>query len=131
MGWYEALKDALTVADRLRDAELKQRLADVQMECAKLAEGNARLRQELTEVREHAQARQEMQYRDNVYWRQAGQGKREGPFCPKCLDGDGKAARMSDRADDQCWRCPVCSYVIVKSGRSPYPEVVTEFDPRE
>jgi len=131
MGWYEAVKDALAVADRLRDAELKHRLADVQMECAKLAEENARLRQELIELREHAQTRQEMQYQDNVYWRQSGQGTREGPFCPKCLDGEGKAARMSDRADDHCWRCPVCRYAIMKPGRDPYPEVVSDFDPRE
>lgn len=36
MDRYEAVKDAIVVADRLRDVELKQRLADVQMECAKL-----------------------------------------------------------------------------------------------
>lgn len=118
MGWYEAFKDLLAVADRLRDAELKQRLADVQMEGARLAEENARLRQELIELREQLRTRQEMQYQDNVYWRQSGQGSREGPFCPKCLDGDGKPARMSDRADDDFWRCPVCSYIIMKPGRS-------------
>lgn len=132
MGWYEAFKDVLAVADRLRDAELKQRLADVQVEGAKLAEENARLRQELIGLREQVRIRQEMQYQDNVYWRQSGQGKREGPFCPKCLDGERKAARMSDRADDHCWRCPVCRYAIMKPGRGPRDfEVVSDFDPRE
>lgn len=133
MGWYEALKDALTAADRLRDAELKQKLADVQVECAKLAEENARLRQELIDLRQHVRTRQEMQYQDDVYWRQSGQGKREGPFCPKCLDGEGKAARMSDRSDDEYWRCPVCGYVIEKSGRGPRGRSAgraeTDFDP--
>lgn len=132
MGWYEAFKDLLAVADRLRDAELKQKLADVQLEGAKLAEENARLRQELIELREQVRTRQEMQHQDNVYWRQSGQGRREGPFCPKCLDGEGKAARMSDRPDDHWWRCPVCGCIIKKPGPGPWdPEVVTDFDPRE
>ena len=52
MGWYEALKDAVKAADQLRSAELKQKLAEVQVECAKLAEDNALLRQELIEMRE-------------------------------------------------------------------------------
>lgn len=130
MGWYEAFKDLLAVADRLRDAELKHKLADVQMEGARLAEENARLRQELIALQEQVRTRQEMQYRDNVYWRQAGQGEREGPFCPKCLDGDGKPARMSDRADDDCWRCPVCRYVVMKPGRSHRQiRAKTKFDP--
>lgn len=129
MGWYEAIKDIATVADRLRDAELKHRLADVQMEGAKLAEENARLRQELLDLREQAKTRQEMHYRDNVYWRQLGGGKSEGPFCPKCLDGNGKTARMSDFADFQSWICPVCSCSIQKPGRRWEPEVESDFDP--
>jgi hypothetical protein len=55
MGWYEAIKDVVTVADRLRDAELKHRLAAVQVECAKLAEDNARLRQDVLELRGQVQ----------------------------------------------------------------------------
>jgi len=131
MGWYEALKDVLTVADRLKDAELKHRLADFQIECAKLAEDNAKLRQELIGLREQSQTRQEMRHRDNVYWRQVGtDGKAEGPFCPKCLDGTGKAARMAQRPDDAFWRCPVCSFVQRRPG-SPKrcSQAETDFDP--
>ena len=118
MGWYEALKDAIAAADRLRDAEMKQRLADVQVECAKLAEENARLRQELIDLRERERIREEMQYADNVYWRPSGKGKREGPFCPKCFDGENKTARMSEHLEDSYWRCPVCNYAILKPGES-------------
>lgn len=116
MGWYEAIKDAIIVADRLRDIELKQRLADVQVECAKLAEENAKLRQELLDLREQAKTRQEMYYQNNVYWRQTADGKPDGPFCPKCLDGNHKAARMSDYSDWHAWTCPVCECSIQKPG---------------
>jgi hypothetical protein len=127
MGWYEAIKDVVTVADRLRDAELKQRLAAVQVECAKLAEDNAAMRQELMELRQQVQIRQEMKWRENVYWRELDGGKNEGPFCPKCLDGDGKVARMADRSDDTFWRCAVCHSAVRKPGDRRTHR--TEFDP--
>ena len=128
MGWYEALKDMATVADRLRDAELKQRLAALQVECAKLAEENAKLRQELLDLRVQVQTRQEMQYQDNAYWRRVG-GTIEGPFCPKCLDGSSKVARMSDYADFHAWICPVCNCSIQKPGGRQEVEAETDFDP--
>jgi len=115
MGWYEAIKDAVSVADRLRDADLKQKIANVQVECAKLAEENAHLRQELLEFREQKKVRQNMEFVESVYWR-ANDGKREGPFCPKCLDGNERSSRMADRHDDHCWRCAVCGYAIQKPG---------------
>jgi ribosomal protein L37AE/L43A len=129
MGWYEAIKDLVTVADRLRDADLKHRLADVQLEYAKLAEENVRLRQELLDLREHAQTRQEMHYQDNVYWRRSGQDKVEGPFCPKCLDGQDKPARMSERSGDSFWRCPVCNTAIRKPGAEPVRLSEPSYDP--
>jgi len=116
MGWYEAIKDAATVADKLRDAEMKQKLADVQVECAKLAEDNAQLRQEVIELREKVQTRQKMEFRYDVYWSRLPEGEHEGPYCPKCLDGDGKASRMGNRQDDRFWRCRVCGTNIEKQG---------------
>jgi FtsZ-binding cell division protein ZapB len=116
MGWYEAIKDAISVADRLRDAELKQKLADIQMECAKLAEENARLRQERNELKKQIEAREHLEFRQNVYWRKTGEGKDEGPFCPSCADGGRKIVRMEDRPDDRYWRCTVCQHCTEKPG---------------
>jgi hypothetical protein len=117
MGWYEAFKDIVTVADRLRDAELKQRLAAVQVEGAKLAEENAALRLELVGLREQAQTRQGMYYRDNVYWkRQEDDEPDEGPYCPACLDGANKAVRMPVYSDRESWTCKLCKCDIRKPG---------------
>ena len=111
------------------DADLKHRLADVQLEYAKLAEECVRLRQELLDLREHAQTRQEMHYQDNVYWRRSGQDKLEGPFCPKCFDGHNKPARMSDQTRDTFWRCSVCHTAIRKPGAEPVRLADTSYDP--
>lgn len=119
MGWYEALKDTVSFAEHLRNAELDMRLAGVRVECAKLAEENARLRDELTALREQTSLRAAMEFRENVYWRKGdGMERSEGPFCPKCLDGTGKAARMAVREESDYWRCLVCDCVIQRPGPS-------------
>jgi hypothetical protein len=123
MGWYEAIKDAVSVADRLRDAELKEKLAALRMEGAKLAEENAQLRQELLDCKAKAETRKNMEFRDNVYWRVREGGDPEGPFCPKCLDGDDRAARMEDRPEGKFWRCPVCGQSTRKPGPASPPPI--------
>ncbi len=131
MGWYEAVKDLLTVAERLKDADLKNRLADVQVECAKLAEENARLRTELLDLREHVQTRQKMLFQKNVYWLQVNDGQLEGPYCPKCFGGSNKPVRMTEPPDWHTWVCPVCECSIEKpgGGRSLPDRAITGFDP--
>ena len=107
MGWYEAIKDALRAADQLKDAELTAKMATVQMECAALAEDNARLREECNELKNLLDTREVMKFDLNVYW--IGEGDdRVGPFCPTCWHGDERTARMQDRPDDHYWRCQVC-----------------------
>jgi hypothetical protein len=57
----------------------KQKLADVQIDCAKQAQENARLRQELLSLREKDQVRVEMVFRDSVYyWRERPDAEPEG-----------------------------------------------------
>lgn len=130
MGWYEALKDAVTVADRLKDSELEHRLAAVRVECAKLAEENAKLRQDLLELRTQVKTRQEMRFQNNVYWRQDADNQLEGPYCPKCLDGSNRSARMTEPPNWHNWVCPVCQCAIAKPGGRSLPDrATTEFDP--
>ena len=116
MGWYEALKDAITAADRLKDAGLKQQLANVQMECAALAEENARLREESLSLKEQIRNKNALSFRDNVHWMARDGGGEEGPYCPKCWGGEQKLARMQDRSDDDWWRCLVCDRTVAKPG---------------
>lgn len=73
----------------------------------------------------------EMKYLQNVYWRSSPDGSRgEGPFCPKCFDGDGKIARLAERADDSCWRCHVCRQAVKRPGQHTRPSRAdTDFDP--
>jgi len=113
MGWNEAIKDALQAGKGF--PEMIQKLATVQMEGAKLAQENAELREELLTLKEAAKLRDVMVFHDNVYW-MTRDGKEEGPFCPKCWDGDGKAVRMIDYPSLEDWLCHVSKTTIRKPG---------------
>jgi hypothetical protein len=108
MGWYEALKDAVTAADNLRNSELKQKLAAVQVECANIAEENVRLREECSALKDKLRIREELQWDETVgaYFRLAASGSKEGPYCPSCRDGSDKVVRMAK--DGEEFRCTVC-----------------------
>jgi hypothetical protein len=99
------------------------------MECSHLAEENARLRQELVALREWINVRTKMKHRDNAYWKETGPNQEEGPFCPKCLDGNDRPVRMAEESDDPWWRCPVCAYVIKRPGWHIPRNAEAEFDP--
>lgn len=71
----------------------------------------------------------EMKFQDNVYWKRSGDIK-DGPYCPKCYDGDRKEVRLTEYVDDRFWRCPVCDTAVEKPGRGSRPtRADTEFDP--
>jgi hypothetical protein len=81
-----------------------------------LTDDNARLTRDATSSLDRIRVleatlamRDEMAFRNEAYWRiRAGQSD-EGPFCPKCLDGDAKTARMTDRGNGfTC--CVVCGH---------------------
>ena len=119
MGWLDSISAAIAVADELKNVDLKSKLADVKMACVDLAEENVRLREERNDLREQLRRRTEMKFDQNVYWQEGPDGKRDGPFCPGCRDGQGKTARMAERPDDHYWRCTVCTKTVEKPGRDP------------
>jgi len=128
VSWYDAIKVAGDAIEALRNAELNGLLANVRMEGAKLAEENARLREELLALKEIARLRGTMVFRDNVYWH-VEEGKTQGPCCPNCWPSVGKAVRMVDRGRHG-WICPVCDRYIGRPGHGGQQE--DDFDsPRE
>jgi hypothetical protein len=99
-------------------------------------EENARLTHEVVGLRDRVatlerekEQRAQMVFDKNVYWREGGTN-RDGPYCPKCLDGNDKASRLADRSDDHWWRCPVCGLSIEKPGPAPFRgNVQSDYDP--
>jgi len=106
MSWYEAIKVAVQVAEKVKDAELHAAMGALRMEGARLAEENAKLRDENRELREKLATRDALEFRENFFWK--GQ---EGPYCPRCYQEHGKASRMTEhrgRYINDYYKCPVC-----------------------
>ncbi len=101
----------------LEKAEAQLKLAEVIVALAEAKVVIADLQGELAALRERVETIGSMEHKDNAYWRKRPDGTLEGPFCPKCRDGAGKAARMSDRDPDPWWRCPVCKHLVLKPGQ--------------
>jgi len=108
MGWLPFIKDVLSVA------KLRKRLADSEAVRERLTGEIAKLRDEVADLRTHEHTQREMHFDKNAYWRRSGPGQTEGPFCPKCFDGDHKPVRLSDLPSGW-WSCPVCNWAIRKS----------------
>ncbi len=106
MGWYEAMKDVLGVVNRIKDAELQQKIAKVHLEGAKLAEDFAASQHENISLKEQLRQRSGMIFDGKVWWQVGADGKREGPICPTCYGEKGNPVRMVTEGDDH--QCPVC-----------------------
>jgi hypothetical protein len=103
---------------------LQQTILELIADNTRSVEDNARLAREAVLLRERIASlesavavRQEMTFRNEAYWRVRSERPDDGPFCPKCYDGEGKTARMTDRGHGfTC--CVVCEHCYGRSGSS-------------
>lgn len=75
-------------------ANLTSDLAELKIAFAELQEENHELRTKLKERDDLSSLREHMERRDDVYFLTMD-GRDPGPYCPKCLDVDGKLVPVS------------------------------------
>jgi hypothetical protein len=126
------LKNVRNVAQRLHDAELQSALAEVTLDSAQLKadmatvlEENARLRDEVQQLRKRADIRSKVEVRDNglYYLAEPIAGYAKGPYCPRCLDATDRLVKLMgpgwpkgvppglgtfEARDRTGWTCPEC-----------------------
>ena len=115
----KGLKD---IGDRIKDAEFKNLLAELQMaladikvKCADLEEENLRLKGELKKAQQADDVRNNVEYKDGLYYlKEPMPGRPLGPYCPGCLDGKNKLQVLSLAARDfqvfGKYECPSCQH---------------------
>ncbi len=94
MGWYDALKDAITVAQKADNIELTRQLLDAQRELLDMQAENNRLRGEIFELRSKEADAEGLHFDKNSYWKTMPAGAADGPFCSRCWDFDKKLVRL-------------------------------------
>lgn len=110
------------VAEKIKDAEVRNAtadlnlaLADLKTQVAGLQEENLQLREQLRE-RETADAiREQLEVREGVYWftGEAPRGRAKGPYCTACMDSRKTLVMLDTRTGGPLaafgkYHCPSC-----------------------
>lgn len=114
MSLIETAKDVVELVQKADNIDLMRKVLQLQQEAMEQQEAIHRLTEELRDARAKLAQREAMSWDHNVYWRGDGKG-REGPFCPKCLDGEERIARMANLEADIygfVWKCPCCNHQV-------------------
>lgn len=99
----DTAKTALTIANELKNLELKEAILNLKEQMLALREENLALKEQLQEKQKY-----NMQFKNNTYWNIKEDGKKEGPYCPTCWDADGKAVRLLKSSGYDGPICLVC-----------------------
>jgi len=92
--------------------EAQEKIMELREAVMELKDESHALRSKVRELEEALSERDSVSFEGAVYWRylenEAGDPTdRDGPFCPRCYDVDGKLVRM--HGDAQGWRCKHCN----------------------
>ncbi len=130
-GAIAALKEIGKLAERTKNRDLNEKVLSLQQSLMTASTGLLELsseiqtlREQLAEAKRTAAEKAQFTFRDNVYW------KGSEPFCPGCLDGDGKAVHLTPRLRGH-YDCPVCkSHYTTPNAESGFAVVTVprEFD---
>jgi hypothetical protein len=104
-------------AQQAENMEIEREILDMQSEVNALVAAVNELQAENEELRQRAKLREEMEYDsgERAYYR-VEEGSREGPFCPKCFDTDGRAARMRRSSNSRTLLCHSCDCRVPQAG---------------
>ena len=89
MSIIDTVKDIGVLIQKIDNLELLKRMVELQEQVYALVSENRDLKEANRGLSEKLQTREQMQFRQNAYWRGD-----EGPFCSQCFDAEGLSVRM-------------------------------------
>ena len=92
-------KEIAELVKKLGNVDLYRRIVDLEGEIIELSGENHALKERIAELEKNLKLRAELKFESGVYWRIDGQTK-EGPFCQRCYDADGKLLRLHPQTAD-------------------------------
>lgn len=114
MGVTDALRGLIEIAKQYDNAELNQRILDLQSEVGDLQQEKheleartRRLKQEIEDLREKLAFKEDLTMINGVYWVVAEGEAAKGPFCPRCWDVD-RVGVWLNRLKNDVLLCPEC-----------------------
>jgi hypothetical protein len=106
MGTLDYVKAAIELAKKAQQVEIAEQLMEVREELLSLREDNHKLREENAGLSKRLKLSTEMKFDRGAYWTHSDATK-DGPFCPRCWDVDGKQVRLArkERFHPSCPQC--------------------------
>jgi hypothetical protein len=119
MSIIDSAKDVYELVKSDATPELQQKLMELREQALVLQEENLALRMRIQELEHKATRREEIFFEGDGYWRKKTNGHAEGhaengkdgPFCQKCYDIQGKLVRLQSATHMVAcrdWLCVVC-----------------------
>lgn len=120
MGWYEALKDGLKLAQQSDNIELISKLLEIQREFQELQQENFELKKELSRLTERQSKVIEYNEKRTALYEVKEDGTKDGPYCTSCweLNNTLISVHMYEHGNTTRQRCPVCKNEIVLERRT-------------
>ena len=123
MDLVEKLKEAIALAQKAKQSDLKRLLTEMQADTVRLVEESHRKNQRIAELEKTATIKQNLTLKGSAYYVFDAAGKHiEGPYCPRCLDVDKIKSRIADLGATN-FECLIC--------RTPYPRSEVSLHPDE
>lgn len=114
MGWYEAVKDAINVAQKADNLDLMRQLLEVQKEIQDMNHEMAELRVENRELRVALNKKESVKYDKtlNLYFNESSEGRVD--YCPVCWSKESILAPVIKWENDTHY-CHTCQTYINRS----------------
>jgi hypothetical protein len=113
MSMYDAIKDAVKLAQQVDNVPLYQKILEVQSQLNDLAEELKEKSEEIEKLKKALTFKGKIVHKHHLYWEEGEKGQIiDGPFCPKCFDVDQQICRIvisdtRERRYVQCLKCKV------------------------
>ena len=104
----ENLETAAEIAEKTRNLELKETILNLKEQILTIREENLALKEQIASNEQ----KENLIFRNNMYWKKLSDGSEEGPYCSGCYDTKKALVRMHihQRGDV----CPSCKQLIYK-----------------
>ena len=118
MSLYDAVKDMISIAQKMDNVDLTRQLFDIQQQAFELQEENYRLRIQIHKMEEEMRTEAEIERHSQPYLTLAGD-KNHIPYCATCW-GTGKQRIQMAYKSVNTLACPSCGILISKEMPKPY-----------
>jgi hypothetical protein len=118
MGIVDQFKELAALAQKVQNIELYKKLVSFQSEMFALQEENRDLKESIRQLQEKLNLKAKVVWQRPFYWMQDGD-ERDGPYCQKCYDSEGKLVRLQRRESGTEWDCLQCKSYFTGPGYAP------------